>query len=66
MAALRIVRYFNGGVTLSEVLSSARLMQIATREMRREQEALAIQTERDSQDWAFANHAAAFFAEGVR
>lgn len=61
MDALRIVRHFNGGVSLHDVLSSSRLMQRAKREMRREIEARSAQIETDAADWAFESHAARFF-----
>lgn len=65
MDALRIVRHFSGGVSVRDLLASSRLMQIAAREMRREQAALSAQFESDLQDMRFDAHAAQFFGQGL-
>jgi hypothetical protein len=57
-AALRLVRHYNGGVTLAQLLGSARLMRLANEEMT----AYYHQVGEAEADDAFEAHAGGFFA----
>lgn len=62
-AALRLVRFYGGGVGLSELLASSRLMRLAEQTMREEIAGAAAVSSDLADDMAFLQNATAFFAE---
>jgi hypothetical protein len=63
-AALRLVRFYGGGVSLRDLLGSPRLMRLADDEMREEISSTITANEELAGDIAFAQHAGQFFGQG--
>jgi hypothetical protein len=61
--ALRLVRFYGGGVSLGELLGSSRLMRVASEVQEEELAAFDAARQEQAGDAAFAANVGGFFAE---